>query len=186
MNNLAVELVSDVFFFRCPEAKKGGEDSLRELTSRGVEEANRVRRDFGNRTHGIITSPAVRCTRMAEIVCPEVPDLMTAPLLYRPEYPEDQTSFLELFSELGHAPLLKYLERDRAGTLARWSVMAALEILSRLSLMEWSKTIVIGHGIILPAIGARLCPKKEAVFKNLVLSTAQGFKLGPDDHLELL
>jgi len=143
----------NVYFIRHGNAMKAKEDRDRQLSSKGIEQAQKRGKQLRSINFDkVIASPAIRCIATAEIVSGDCEITPIASLYIPPVETADGLAIDQAFNRLGYASLSKYLESEAKEALERYSQENASEIRRIETQDRVSNLLVLGHAVLIQAI----------------------------------
>jgi len=142
-----------VYFVRHGNAMKAEKDQDRQLSPKGVEQAQNRRIQLKNVSFDkVLVSPANRCIATAEIISGGC-EITEVTSLYVPSAETtDGQAIDRAFNRLGYAPLSEYLKSEAKEALGRYSQENSSVIRRIEAQNQISNLLVAGHAVLIQAI----------------------------------
>lgn len=175
---------------RHAQAVEGLDDFLRPLNTLGVEQARKRRETLGNPTFGIIAaSPTTRTVSTAALVSETLESsVIKFDALCSYTTSEQGKTLDALFKKLLYAPCSAYYAEEGGEAVHEHGVAAWAVVLDLLTKTITRSMLLVGHAVLLPAMGQAACTSKPALVEQLGklnLGECEGYELTLNDDLEV-
>ncbi|MDE2037763.1 MAG: histidine phosphatase family protein [Patescibacteria group bacterium] len=148
------------------------------LTVAGRRQAEERRRKLGDVSYDFIFhSPLSRGRETAAIVAE--PDSADETIVVSSLYPPDEDPRVQmmerLLDELGYVPLREYFAHGGEDAIMGIAREAHAAIAGALQSREWTDALIVGHGPLVPALGAAFCGQPN--FVDMAFGECEGIRL---------